>query len=236
MATVLRRLCRPLASCSAQQASSGLSLLQSHRFSTDDGEAAADTSSIGNEKVQQLAADIMGLTILEASWLSEILRKKLNIQKPAMGAMPMSFAMPAAAPAAGGDAAEAPKEEKKEKTEFDVKLDSFSAEGKIKVIKEIRAITSLGLKEAKELVRRCTRDRRCCRCRLWRCSWACSPRQCSLPRFCAVACAWSTQQLQPAAAAGGGRRLPSRGRRWPQHNMLHLTAPAGGCVPPAAAV
>lgn len=37
-------------------------------------------------------------------------------------------------------------------TEFDLKLDSFSAEGKIKVIKEIRAITSLGLKEAKELV------------------------------------------------------------------------------------
>ncbi|DAZ95517.1 TPA: hypothetical protein N0F65_001856 [Lagenidium giganteum] len=50
---------------------------------------------------------------------------------------------------AGGAAAEEPKEEK---TQFDVKLASFDAKSKIKVIKEIRAITGLGLKEAKELV------------------------------------------------------------------------------------
>jgi large subunit ribosomal protein L7/L12 len=148
-ASIVRRLCRPLCSAASTQQASGLSRLHSHPFSSDS--ESSDTSSIGNEKVQRLADDITGLTILEASWLSEILRKRLNIQKPAMGAMPMSFAMPAAA--APADAAEAPKEEKKEKTEFEVKLESFSAEGKIKVIKEIRAITSLGLKEAKELVR-----------------------------------------------------------------------------------
>ncbi|KAK9793001.1 hypothetical protein WJX73_006647 [Symbiochloris irregularis] len=55
----------------------------------------------------------------------------------------------AAAPAAPAAAAKAPEPEK---TEFDVKLASFDATAKIKVIKEIRAITSLGLKEAKELV------------------------------------------------------------------------------------
>ena len=66
----------------------------------------------------------------------------------AMGAhagAPGGAAAPAAAPAA-----EAPKAE--EKTEFDVKLAGFEAAAKIKVIKEVRAITSLGLKEAKELV------------------------------------------------------------------------------------
>lgn len=49
-------------------------------------------------------------------------------------------------------AATAPAEEKEEKTSFDLKLESFDAAAKIKVIKEIRGITELGLKEAKELV------------------------------------------------------------------------------------
>ncbi len=109
----------------------------------------------------------MGLTVLECSWLSEILRKKLNIQKPAFGAMPMMPAMGVGAPAAAASEAE-PAEVKKEKTEFTVKLDGFSPDGKIKVIKEIRAITQLGLKEAKELVRCC----RTCHCT---CVLQCSP-------------------------------------------------------------
>ena len=53
---------------------------------------------------------------------------------------------------AGGNAAPASEEPKEEKTAFDVKLASFDAKSKIKVIKEVRAITGLGLKEAKELV------------------------------------------------------------------------------------
>ena len=56
------------------------------------------------------------------------------------------------APAAGGAAAAAPEEAAAEKTEFDVKLASFDAASKIKVIKEVRAITELGVKEAKDLV------------------------------------------------------------------------------------
>eukprot|EP00955_Chlamydomonas_euryale_P094119 364832-Chlamydomonas_euryale.AAC.5 len=121
-------------------------------------EADKPVEEIGNAKVQALAEEIVGLTVLESSWLSDILRKRLNIERPTMGAMPMgmmpAMAATAAAPTAAGTAA-APAEEAKEKTEFDVKLASSSADGKIKVIKEIRAITGLGLKEAKELVRIC---------------------------------------------------------------------------------
>lgn len=109
------------------------------------------SSEEASEKVQQLANSIMSLTVLECSQLSNLLREKLGIPRGAAMPMAMPMAMPQAA-AAGAAAAPEPAEEKKEKTEFDVKLESFSAEGKIKVIKEIRAITNLGLKEAKELV------------------------------------------------------------------------------------
>ena len=114
-------------------------------------EAQANTAVIGNERVNKLASEIIELTVLESSWLSEILRKKLNIQRPAYGAMPMAMQAAPAAPAAAADAAPPPPAPAKEKTEFEVRLESFSAEGKIKVIKELRAITNLGLKEAKDL-------------------------------------------------------------------------------------
>lgn len=145
-----------------QHSNYGTEAAPSASSSGDKQPSSSDTSSIGNDKVQKLADEVLGLTVLEASWLSDILRKKLNIAKPAFGAMPaMPFMAAAAAPAAasvGGDAKAPAAEEKKEKTEFDIKLESFSAEGKIKVIKEIRALTNLGLKEAKELVS--------CRCML----------------------------------------------------------------------
>ena len=106
---------------------------------------------ITNPKVLELADRIIELNMLEVSDLTEILRKRLNIQG---GGMPMGFAMPAAvggaAPAASGGDDAAPAAE--EKTDFTVKLSGFDAASKIKVIKEVRAITDLGLKEAKELV------------------------------------------------------------------------------------
>lgn len=156
--------------CSAASCSSSIQQalqLQHHRPSLAPGHAVRSYSAQpqpspagadgqdslpGNDKVRKLAEEIVGLSVLECSWLSEILRKKLNMQKPAYGAMPAFAAMPAAAPAAAAAAPAEKKEEKKEKTEFDVKLESFSAEGKIKVIKEVRTMTNLGLKEAKELV------------------------------------------------------------------------------------
>ncbi|KAH7433246.1 hypothetical protein KP509_07G061500 [Ceratopteris richardii] len=56
------------------------------------------------------------------------------------------------APAQGGQSSAVQEEKKPEKTNFDVKLEKFDAASKIKVIKEIRSFTTLGLKEAKELV------------------------------------------------------------------------------------
>jgi large subunit ribosomal protein L7/L12 len=92
--------------------------------------------------LNQLAEQIVGLTLLQAQELKTILKDKYGIEPAAGGAVMM------AAPGAGGGAA-APAEE--EKTEFDVVLKDAGAQ-KINVIKEVRAITGLGLKEAKDLV------------------------------------------------------------------------------------
>jgi large subunit ribosomal protein L7/L12 len=89
----------------------------------------------------KLAEELVGLTLLEAAELKNILKDKYGIE-PAAGAVAV-----AAMPGAGGDAA--PAEE--EKTEFDVILVD-AGDKKINVIKEVRAITGLGLKEAKDLV------------------------------------------------------------------------------------
>src|SRR5688572_10698066 len=87
----------------------------------------------------KLVDDLSALTVLEASELSKLLEEKWGV----------SAAAPVAAAAAGPAAAAAAPAE--EKTEFDVILASFG-ENKINVIKEVRAITSLGLGEAKALV------------------------------------------------------------------------------------
>ena len=86
----------------------------------------------------KLVDDLSALTVLEASELSKLLEEKWGV----------SAAAPVAVAAAGGGAA-APAAE--EKTEFDVILASFG-DNKINVIKEVRAITGLGLGEAKALV------------------------------------------------------------------------------------
>ena len=113
--------------------------------------ALACTTSIACARwqVRRLAEEIMQLSLLEVSDLTEILQKRLNIQMPAMGAM---GAGPAAAAPAAAPAAE-PAAPEPAKTEFDVKLTGFEASSKVKIIKEVRTMTSLGLKEAKELVR-----------------------------------------------------------------------------------
>ncbi|MCF7698159.1 50S ribosomal protein L7/L12 [Loktanella sp. M215] len=89
--------------------------------------------------LKKLAEEIVGLTLLEAQELKTILKDEYGIEPAAGGAVMM--AGPAAA---GAEAAE-------EKTEFDVVLKEAGAQ-KINVIKEVRAITGLGLKEAKDLV------------------------------------------------------------------------------------
>ena len=86
---------------------------------------------------------IENMTILELSDFIKALEEKFGVS----AAMPMM----AAAPAAGGAAAPAA-EAAEEQTEFNVILTGYEADKKIKVIKVVRAITSLGLKEAKDLV------------------------------------------------------------------------------------
>jgi len=90
--------------------------------------------------INAIAEQIQGLTLLEASQLVKMLEEKLGVSAAA--------ASVAAAPAGGGAAAAAPVEEK---TEFAVVLTATGA-NKINVIKAVREVTSLGLKEAKDLV------------------------------------------------------------------------------------
>ncbi len=97
--------------------------------------------SITKEDVIQY---IENMTVLELSEFVKTLEDKFGVQ----AAMPMMAA--GAAPAAGAAAAAAPVAE--EQTEFNVILTGYEADKKIQVIKVVRAITSLGLKEAKDLV------------------------------------------------------------------------------------
>ena len=90
--------------------------------------------------LQRLVDDLSKLTVLEAADLAKMLEEKWGV----------SAAAPVAVAAAGGGGA-APAEVAEAKTEFDVILTGFG-EKKVNVIKEVRAITSLGLKEAKDLV------------------------------------------------------------------------------------
>ena len=89
--------------------------------------------------LKKLAEEIVGLTLLEAQELKTILKDEYGIEPAAGGAVMM------AGPADGGGGAA------EEKTEFDVVLKNAGA-SKINVIKEVRGITGLGLKEAKDLV------------------------------------------------------------------------------------
>jgi large subunit ribosomal protein L7/L12 len=91
--------------------------------------------------LEKLAEEIQGLTLLEASELVGILEEKLGVT----AAAPMAMA------AAGPGVAAAAPEEEEEKTEFDVVLAEIGAK-KIQVIKVVRQLTSLGLRESKELV------------------------------------------------------------------------------------
>jgi len=89
--------------------------------------------------LQKIVDELSGLTVLEAADLAKMLEEKWGVSAAAAVAV-------AAGPAAGGGAAAA-----EEKTEFTVVLAS-AGEKKIEVIKEVRALTGLGLREAKDLV------------------------------------------------------------------------------------
>ena len=111
---------------------------------TKEAKAATDTKEAKavkvSAKVKKLGDEIVGLTLMQAKELGDYLKEEYGIEPAAGGAVMM------AGPAAQGQA-----EEKEEKTSFDVILKEYG-EKKIQVIKEVRAMTGLGLKEAKDLV------------------------------------------------------------------------------------
>jgi large subunit ribosomal protein L7/L12 len=101
----------------------------------------ADEGRTWSDQVKDLGDKIVALTLIQAKDLADYLKAVYGIEPAAGGAVMM------AGPAAGAVAAEAAPE----KTTFDVILTGFG-DKKIQVIKEVRALTGLGLKEAKELV------------------------------------------------------------------------------------
>ena len=99
---------------------------------------AAETTKWSSD-VKKLGDKIVGLTLMQAKELADYLKAEYGIEPAAGGAVMMAGPAPAAA------------EQAEEKTTFDVVLKEFG-DKKIQVIKEVRALTGLGLKEAKELV------------------------------------------------------------------------------------
>lgn len=100
-----------------------------------------ENSVVVDAKMEEFISYIEGLTVLEVSKLVKALEERLGVS----AAAPVAVAAAGAAPAAAAEAAE-------EKTEFDVILAGIDAAKKIGVIKVVRELTGLGLKEAKELV------------------------------------------------------------------------------------
>ena len=124
------------------------------RLPTDYDPATFDPTehrSPPSERVFRLIDEVAGLTLAEAAELGAIMMKKMGMKEPPT----VGVLKPGAAGLAGMGvkAPTASKEEKKpEKTVFELKLESFEAASKIKIIKEVRGFTDLGLKEAKDLV------------------------------------------------------------------------------------
>nr|AZJ16716.1 50S ribosomal protein L12 [Seminavis robusta] len=93
-----------------------------------------------SEKIDQIVEDLKTLTLLEASELVSKIEETFGVDASAAAGGAVVMAAPAAA------------EEVEEKTEFDLVLDEVPADKKIAVLKVVRSLTGLGLKEAKELV------------------------------------------------------------------------------------
>ncbi|XP_047974281.1 50S ribosomal protein L7/L12-like [Salvia hispanica] len=97
------------------------------------------------QKLERIAEDLIGLNKIERHDYVILFRHKMGLNR--FGAAASPAAQSPSSPGSSAPAAAA-----KEKTAFDVKLEKFDASAKLKVIKEIRSFTDLGLKEAKDLV------------------------------------------------------------------------------------
>lgn len=106
-----------------------------------------DNAVLAGPHIHELADEIVHLNMMEMKELVDRMSEHFGIEDD-----DDAMLMGGGGGGGGGDAAAAGEEVKEEKTAFDLKLTGFDAKAKIKVIKEIRAITSLGLKDAKALV------------------------------------------------------------------------------------
>lgn len=114
-----------------------------------DGNALGTSKEEASESVKELCEQILNLDVVEMNQLLYRLQSRLGISDQMLAGVGSGGGGGGGA-AAGED--EAPAEVVKEKDAFDVKLTAFDAKAKIKIIKEVRAASGLGLKEAKELV------------------------------------------------------------------------------------
>ncbi|MED6123318.1 hypothetical protein PIB30_047972 [Stylosanthes scabra] len=106
-----------------------------------------------SERVFRLVDEMASLTVAEAAELGHIMMKKMGMKElPTVGFLKPGAANIAGLAATKAAPAAAEEEKKPEKTVFELKLESYEAASKIKVIKEVRGFTDLGLKEAKDLV------------------------------------------------------------------------------------
>ena len=125
------------------------SLITSIRFNTTAADAATESSSAVDPKITQIVDQISTLTLLETSQLVNELKTRLNIS---------DIALPVAGGAGGAASQAAPAEEEEakqpveEKTMFAIKLESFDAKSKPKVIKEVKGLLGLSLVESKKFV------------------------------------------------------------------------------------
>ena len=138
---------------SSIQSSNKINLIFSRNYTTPSEES---TKQAPSEKVAAIVDELSGLTLLEVMDLTEVLRQKLDVKEmPIMAVMMPGMGFGGAMKGAGKGGAGGPgkgEEKEVEKMVFDVKLEGFDAAAKIKVIKEVRGFTDLGLKEAKDLV------------------------------------------------------------------------------------
>jgi len=115
-------------------------------------DAKKDIAPFASPKVEELFQKIIWLDMVEVHLLAELINEKMGITISDAERERMARGGGMGKKGGGGAAEEKEEEEVEEKTAFDLKLTGFDAKSKIKVIKEVRGMTSLGLKEAKELV------------------------------------------------------------------------------------
>lgn len=137
---------------SSIQSSNNINLIFTQNYTTPSQEST--TKQPPSEQVGKIVDELSGLTLLEVMDLTEVLRQKMDVKEmPIMAMMMPGMGFGGGMKGAGKHGAGGKGEEKKEeKLVFDVKLEGFDAAAKIKVIKEVRGFTDLGLKEAKDLV------------------------------------------------------------------------------------